>query len=132
MPHWVIGKIADALNERRQPLNGSRVLVLGIAYKKNVDDMRESPAVELMSLLSARGARVEYCDPHVPVFPTMRNYRFDLASVPLEPERLAQYDVVLIATDHDVFDYEMIRRDARLIVDTRGVYRERAAHIVRA
>jgi UDP-N-acetyl-D-glucosamine dehydrogenase len=132
MPHWVIGKIADALNERRKPLNGSRVLVLGIAYKKNVDDMRESPAVELMSLLSARGARVEYCDPHVPVFPTMRNYRFDLASVPLEPERLAQYDVVLIATDHDVFDYEMIRRDARLIVDTRGVYRERAAHIVRA
>jgi UDP-N-acetyl-D-glucosamine dehydrogenase len=132
MPHWVIGKVVDALNERKRPLNGSRVLVLGIAYKKNVDDMRESPAVELMSLLAARGARVAYCDPHVPVFPRMRNYRFDLESVALDAERLMQYDAVLIATDHDVFDYEMIRRHAQLIIDTRGVYRERAPHIVRA
>jgi UDP-N-acetyl-D-glucosamine dehydrogenase len=132
MPHWVVGKVADALNERRKPLNGSRVLVLGIAYKKNVDDMRESPAVELMSLLAARGAHVEYCDPHVPVFPRMRKYRFDLESVPLDADRLRQYDVVLIATDHDVFDYETIRRHAQLIVDTRGVYRERAPHIVMA
>jgi UDP-N-acetyl-D-glucosamine dehydrogenase len=132
MPHWVVGKVADALNERRKPLNGSRVLVLGIAYKKNVDDMRESPAVELMSLLMARGARVEYCDPHVPVFPKMRKYRFDLESVPLDADRVPQYDAVLIATDHAVFDYELIRRRAQLIVDTRGVYRERAPNIVRA
>src|SRR5436853_1289936 len=86
MPHWVIGKVVDALNERRKPLNGSRVLVLGIAYKKNVDDMRESPSVELMSLLAARGARVEYSDPHVPVFPRMRKYRFELESVPVSSE----------------------------------------------
>ncbi len=132
MPHWVVGKVVDALNDCSKPVNGSRVLVLGIAYKKNVDDMRESPAVELMSLLSARGARVDYCDPHVPVFPRMRKYRFDLESVPLDADRLAQYDVVLIATDHDAFDYQMIREHARLIVDTRGVYRERAPHIVRA
>ena len=132
MPHWVIGKVVDALNERRKPLNGSRVLVLGIAYKKNVDDMRESPAVELMSLLAARGARVEYSDPHVPVFPRMRKYRFELESVPVSSETLSQYDAVLIATNHDAFDYDMIREHARLVVDTRGVYRESAPNIVRA
>ena len=132
MPHWVIGKVVDALNERRKPLNGSRVLVLGIAYKKNIDDMRESPAVELMSLLAARGARVDYSDPHVPVFPRMRKYRFELESVPLSSETLPQYDAVLIATNHDAFDYDMIREHARLVVDTRGVYRESAANIVRA
>ena len=132
MPHWVIGKVVDALNERRKPLNGSRVLVLGIAYKKNVDDMRESPAVELMSLLAARGARVEYSDPHVPVFPRMRKYRFELESVPVSSETLSQYDAVLIATNHDAFDYDMIREHAQLVVDTRGVYRESAPNIVRA
>jgi len=132
MPHWVIGKVVDALNERRKPLNGSRVLVLGIAYKKNVDDMRESPAVELMSLLAARGARVEYSDPHVPVFPRMRKYRFELESVPVSSETLSQYDAVLIATNHDAFDYDMIREHARLVVDTRGVYRESAPNIVRS
>src|SRR5205807_7557444 len=77
MHHWVVGKVLDALNERKKVLNGSRVLVLGVAYKKNVDDMRESPAVELMSLLMERGARVDYSDPHVPVFPRMRKYRFE-------------------------------------------------------
>jgi len=132
MPQWVLGKLADALNERRKPLNGSRVLVLGIAYKKNVDDMRESPAVELMALLSARGARVAYSDPHVPVFPRMRKYRFELESVPLGADTLPHYDAVLIATDHDAFDYRMIRSHAQLIVDTRGVYREPAPNLVRA
>jgi UDP-N-acetyl-D-glucosamine dehydrogenase len=132
MPHWVIGKIVDALNERKKPLNGSRVLVLGIAYKKNVDDMRESPAVELMSLLAARGARVEYCDPHVPVFPRMRKYRFELESVTVNAQTVPQYDLVLIATNHDAFDYEMIREHAALVVDTRGVYRQPAPNIVRA
>ncbi|HYR33164.1 MAG TPA: nucleotide sugar dehydrogenase [Burkholderiales bacterium] len=132
MPHWVIGKVVDALNDRKKALNGAAALVLGIAYKKNVDDMRESPAVELMSLLTARGAHVDYSDPHVPVFPRMRNYRFERASVPLTREALARYDVVLIATDHDAFDYPLIRRHARLIVDTRGVYREPASNIVRA
>src|SRR5207237_4816254 len=126
MPHWVVGKVVDALNERKKPLNGSRILVLGIAYKKNVDDMRESPSVELMSLLAARGALVEYCDPHVPVFKRMRRYRFELKSVPVTSVTLPQYDCVLIATNHDAFDYEMIGRHAQLIVDTRGVYREAA------
>jgi UDP-N-acetyl-D-glucosamine dehydrogenase len=132
MPHWVIGKVVDALNERKKPVNGSRVLVVGVAYKKNVDDMRESPAVELISLLAARGARVDYCDPHVPVLPRMRKYRLELESVPVSSDTLPQYDVVLIATNHDAFDYEMIRRHAQLVVDTRGVYRQAAPNIIRA
>jgi UDP-N-acetyl-D-glucosamine dehydrogenase len=132
MPHWVIERVTEALNQRSKPLRGSRVLVLGIAYKKNVDDMRESPAVELMALLMRKGALVEYCDPHVPVFPKMRKYRFEMRSVPLSAQTLSQYDLVLLATDHEAFDYELIRRHACLIVDTRGAYREPASNVVRA
>jgi UDP-N-acetyl-D-glucosamine dehydrogenase len=120
MPDWVMGKLADALNERSRSIKGSRVLVLGIAYKKNVDDMRESPAVELMEMLRDKGASIAYSDPHVPVFPRMREHSFDLASVPLTPDAVASYDAVLLATDHDRFDYPMIAKHARLVVDTRG------------
>jgi len=132
MPHWVVGKVADALNARRKSLNGSRILVLGIAYKKNVDDMRESPAVELMELLVRRGARVDYSDPHVPVFPRMREHRFDLKSVALTAESISSYDLVLLATNHDAFDYDLIARSAKLIVDTRGVYLKPAPNVVKA
>jgi len=132
MPKWVINKVMDSLNNAGKPLQGSRVLVLGIAYKKNVDDMRESPSVELMSILKNKGAIVTYSDPYVPRFPRMRRYSFDLDSVELTPEVLQQADCVLIATNHDDFDYEMIKANAKLIVDTRGVYREPADHIVRA
>ncbi|MEA3421235.1 MAG: UDP binding domain-containing protein [Acidobacteriota bacterium] len=107
-------------------------MVLGIAYKKNVDDMRESPSVELMSILKNKGAIVTYSDPYVPQFPKMRKYSFDLDSVELTPEVLQQADCVLIAINHDDFDYEMIKANPKIIVDTRGVYREPADHIVRA
>lgn len=132
MPAWVIGKIAEALNERERSIKGSRILVLGIAYKKNVDDMRESPSVELMEMLQHKGAVIAYCDPWVPTFPKMRRYKFDLASVTLTPESLAAYDLVLIATNHDVFDYALVKQHSKLIVDTRGVYQESMPHIVRA
>ena len=132
MPQWVVGKIIDALNERGRAIKGSRVLVLGIAYKKNVDDMRESPAVALMELLAGRGAQVHYSDPHVPVFPKMRKHHFDLKSVPLTPETITSYDLVLLATNHDSFDYALIQKHGKLIVDTRGVYLEPAANVVRA
>jgi len=132
MPCWVIGKIIDALNERGLALKGSRVLVLGIAYKKNVDDMRESPSVELMEILRDKGAHVEYSDPHVLVFPKMRGHCFELASVALTPERVAGYDLILLATDHSSFDYNMLKENARLLVDTRGVYQESAGNIVKA
>ncbi len=132
MPRWVIDKCIDALNQRGRALKGSRVLVLGIAYKKNVDDMRESPAVELMELLRDKGVLIDYADPHVPVFPKLREHRFELVSVTPTPENLPGYDLVLLATDHEAFDYSMIKEHARLIVDTRGIYREAASNVVRA
>jgi UDP-N-acetyl-D-glucosamine dehydrogenase len=132
MPEWVVGKLTEALNERGKALKGSRVLVLGIAYKKNVDDMRESPAVELMELLVRRGCQVAYSDPHVPAFPRMREHHFELSSVALTPQSIAACDVVLLATNHDSFDYDLIAKHARLIVDTRGVYLEPAANVVKA
>lgn len=132
MPEYVVGKLADGLNERRKSVNGSRVLVLGIAYKKNVDDMRESPSVEIMELIEAKGGIVAYSDPHVPVFPKMREHRFDLSSEPLTAENLASFDAVVLATDHARFDYELIRQHAQLLVDSRGKFRLPEAHIIKA
>ena len=132
MPKWVIGKLADALNRKCKSIKGSKVLVLGIAYKPNVDDMRESPSVKLMELLDEKGAIVNYSDPHVPVFPKMREHYFDLSSIELTPENIKKFDCVLIATNHKAFDYEMIKSHAQLIVDTRGVYKESFDELVRA
>jgi UDP-N-acetyl-D-glucosamine dehydrogenase len=132
MPEWVVGKVMNALNERGRALNGARVLVLGIAYKKNVDDMRESPSVVLMEKLLSRGATVHYSDPHVPLFPRIRRCYFDLASVELTAENLKSYDCVLIATNHDAFDYDAIHAHASLIVDTRGVYLKKSQKVIRA
>ena len=132
MPEWVIGKTIDALNDRGKALKGSKVLVLGIAYKKNVDDMRESPAVELLKLLQQKGAIINYSDPHVPVFPKMRKYYFDLESIKITPETISDYDVVMLATDHAAFDYDLIKQHANLIVDTRGIYREPEHNVVKA
>jgi UDP-N-acetyl-D-glucosamine dehydrogenase len=132
MPEWVVGKLVEALNERGRALKGSRCLILGIAYKKNVDDMRESPAVEVMELLRRRGALLNYCDPHVPVFPRMREHHFDLDSVRLTPENIASQDAVIVTTDHDVFDYAVVKKHAKLIVDTRGVYLDPAPNVVKA
>jgi UDP-N-acetyl-D-glucosamine dehydrogenase len=132
MPHWVVSKVADALNQRGKAVMGSRVLVLGIAYKKDVEDMRESPSVELMEILRDKGAIVDYADPHVPVFPRMREHHFDLKSVELTPQRIASYDVVLLATAHSAFDYDLVRQYAGLIVDTRGVYLTALPNVVKA
>lgn len=132
MPHWVIGKLADALNTRSRSVKGCRVLVLGIAYKKDVEDMRESPSVELMEILRDKGALVSYSDPHVPLFPKMREHQFELASVDLTAESIAAFDVVLLATSHSAFDYDLIQQHAQLIVDTRGVYLDRMPNVVKA
>lgn len=132
MPDYVVAKVASALNGIKKSINGSRILVLGIAYKKNVDDMRESPSVILMEKLRDLGADVSYSDPHIPVFPKMREHRFDLASVPLTAQSLSEYDCVLLATDHDKFDYDMIKQHSGLIIDSRGHYLEHSHHIVKA
>jgi UDP-N-acetyl-D-glucosamine dehydrogenase len=132
MPDYVISKVASALNLDKKAINGSRILVLGIAYKKNVDDMRESPSVMLMEKLRDLGADVSYSDPHLPVFPKMREHRFELSSVPLTAENLSAYDCVLLATDHDKFDYELIKQNAKLIIDSRGRYLASSDHIIKA
>ncbi len=132
MPRWVIGKLMDALNDQEKSLKGAKVLVLGIAYKKDVDDMRESPAVELMEQLAEKGAIVEYTDPHVPVFPKMRKHHFNLKSIDITAEKIATYDVLLLATDHSKFDYKLLQKNAQLIIDTRGVYTETANNIIKA
>ncbi len=132
MPEWVIEKVSNALNRVGKPLKNSKILVLGIAYKKNVDDMRESPSVELLELLKEKGAEIEYSDPHVPVFPKMREHFFNLSSVELTPGNLQTFDCVILATDHDTFDYDLVKASSRIIVDTRGKYKQPAEHIVKA
>ena len=132
MPEWVAGRITDALNARERSIKGSRILALGIAYKRDVDDMRESPSVFVMEILRDRGALVHYSDPNVPVFPKMREHHFELSSVELTPEIIASYDCVVLLTDHSNFDYQAILDNARLIVDTRGRYREPHERVVKA
>ena len=132
MPEYVVNKTVLALNDRQRAIKGSKVLVLGIAYKKNVDDMRESPSVEVMELLRDLGADISYSDPHVPEFPVMREHSFDLKSVPLTAESIASYDCVVLTTDHDKFDYGLLKQHAKLIIDTRGKYQGRHANIVKA
>ena len=116
MPGFCVGKVAKALNSRRKPLNGSRVLVLGVAYKPNVNDMRESPALKIIDLLIDEGAQVAYHDPHVPDLP-----RKGLRSVPLDAATLAESDVAVIVTDHRSVDYALVVREAPLVVDLRNV-----------
>jgi len=120
MPHWVIDRSMRALNEDRKSLRGSKVLVMGIAYKKNIDDPRESPAAEIIELLLDSGAEVSYHDPHLPQFPPMRKHRLELRSTPLTAKAISEADLVLIVTDHDAVNYDLIGEHAKLIVDTRN------------
>src|SRR5439155_16093335 len=124
MPEWVLRKLVDALNREGRALRGARVLVLGVAYKPDVDDTRESPALFLLDLLARQGARVAYHDPYVPALGRFRKYRFDLRSVPLTPRTLRGADAVLVVTHHSCFDPELIVRHARLVVDTRNLTRD--------
>jgi UDP-N-acetyl-D-glucosamine dehydrogenase len=135
MPGYVIERLTDALNDRGQSLKGAQVLVLGVAYKRDLDDDRESPAYKLMELLARKQAQFTYHDPYVPVLRPSRRYDFQLRSVPLTPASLAAADAVLIATDHSVFDYEHIVQHSRLVIDTRNAthnVREGREKIVRA
>jgi UDP-N-acetyl-D-glucosamine dehydrogenase len=134
MPAYVVGKLQHALNQRAKPLHGSRVLLLGLSYKKNVDDPRESPSFELLELLLEQGARVAYHDPHIAQAPAMRSWPNlpALASVDLTAEVLAGHDAVLIATDHAAVDYELVLAHAKLVIDTRGVFRKPHRNVVKA
>jgi UDP-N-acetyl-D-glucosamine dehydrogenase len=120
MPEYVVRKIARVLNEHRKSVNGSRILVLGVAYKKDIDDMRESPALDVIRLLEERGAEVEYHDPFVPKF-TENGHAFE--GVDLTPERLAAADAVVIVTDHSTVNYQEVVDNAELVIDTRNATR---------
>ena len=136
MPHYVIEKVAEALNDRSRSVRGARVLVLGVAYKKDVDDVRESPALEIMKLLKERGADLSYSDPYIPKLHKMREYDFSyMSSLPLTKEILAEKDVVLITTDHSNTDYQWVVDHSNLVIDTRNATRHVRNHrdrIVRA
>jgi UDP-N-acetyl-D-glucosamine dehydrogenase len=123
MPQYVVNRAMEALNAVGKPLRGSRICLLGVAYKRDVDDARESPAFALMELLKQRGAVISYNDPHIPRLPPTRHYHIPLESSPLTPEFLAAQDCVLIVTDHSAYDYDFIVRHAPLVVDTRNATR---------
>jgi UDP-N-acetyl-D-glucosamine dehydrogenase len=118
MPYHVVASVAQALNERRKPLKGSRILILGLAYKKDVDDLRESPALTIIERLQKNGATVSYNDPFFPTVGRGRHYHLDMRSQPLD--ELGQYDCILIVTDHSSYDYPKIVAEAQLVVDSRN------------
>ncbi|EMW6875279.1 nucleotide sugar dehydrogenase [Providencia stuartii] len=132
MPEYVLNKLIDGLNQQGKALSRSKVLILGIAYKKNVDDMRESPSVELMEIIQEKGATIAYSDPHVPVFPKMREHHFNLSSEEISIDTLSKFDAIILATNHDKFDYPLIKKHSKLLIDTRGIYREPAENIIKA
>jgi len=120
MPHYVVARTIEALNERRKSLKGSKVLVLGLAYKKDIDDLRESPSIELIELLRQKGAKVDYNDPYIPRTHKQRQHDLKMSSRKLSATMLAGYDVVLISTDHSAYDYNWIVKHAKLVVDARN------------
>jgi UDP-N-acetyl-D-glucosamine dehydrogenase len=124
MPYHVVDSVAAALNDRQKAIKGSRIMVLGLAYKKDVDDLRESPSLKIIEQLILRGAKVDYNDPYFPQIHKIRHYNFEgMKSVPIDPRTLAGYDCTLISTDHSSYDYPMIVEASQLVVDTRNATR---------
>ena len=134
MPEYVVEKLQKALNDQGKAVKGSKVLILGLAYKKDIDDPRESPAFEIIDLLLRLGAEVSYNDPHIPVAPAMRSWPDlpPMQSVELTAETLAALDAVVLVTDHAAVDYEMVVAHAPLVVDTRGRLGGRTRTIIQA
>jgi UDP-N-acetyl-D-glucosamine dehydrogenase len=129
MPDYVVSRTSEFLNEFCKPIRGSKICLAGVAYKKDVDDPRESPSFELMELLLSRGAELSYSDPHVPRLPKMRHFELpEMTSQELTPEFLQSLDAVLIATDHSAFDYDRIVEHAPLVVDTRNATAQVTQH----
>jgi len=122
MPYYVIEKAAEVLNKNKKSLNGSKVLIVGAAYKKDIDDMRESPSLKLIELLREKGAVVDYNDPFVPKLPQTRKYSYEMESIELTDKNLKSYDLILLSTDHTKYDYKFISDNANLILDTRNAF----------
>ena len=124
-PYYVVTRAMEVLNEQGKALKGAKILILGAAYKKNVDDMRESPSLKLIEILRSKGAEVDYNDPYIPKLPPTRKYQYDMESVELTKENLSKYDLILLSTDHDDYDYEFIHKHAKLILDTRNAFKKK-------
>ncbi len=125
MPYYVVEKAGEVMNKFKKSLNGSKVLILGASYKKDIDDMRESPSLKLIEILREKGAKVDYNDPYVPKLPKTRKYQYDMESVELSKKNLAKYDLVLLSTDHTDYNYKFIAASSKVILDTRNAF-ERA------
>ncbi len=123
-PYYVVTRAMEVLNEQGKALKGAKILLLGAAYKKNVDDMRESPSLKLIEIFREKGAEVDYNDPHIPKLPPTRKYKYDMSSVELTEENLHSYDLIVLSTDHDDYDYEYIHKNAKLILDTRNAFKK--------
>lgn len=121
-PYYVVEKTRDVLNQNGKSLSQSKILLVGISYKRNIDDMRESPSLKLIELFRSRGSQMDYYDPYIPKLPPTRKYNFEMSSVQLDSLTISSYDLVLISTDHDSIDYQLIADNAKLIVDTRNVF----------
>jgi UDP-N-acetyl-D-glucosamine dehydrogenase len=126
MPEYVVTRTLHALNGQGVAMKGARVLVLGLAYKPDVNDTRESPSFEIIQRLAALGAEVDYSDPHLPVMKATRRHDYGLTSVDLTPESIESFDALVLATNHSSFDYDLIARHARLVVDTRNAFKAHA------
>jgi UDP-N-acetyl-D-glucosamine dehydrogenase len=136
MPYYVVGKVADGLNRQGKCITGAKILILGLSYKKDIDDTRESPSLKLMELLAEKGAHVDFNDPYIPRTKKMRMYDLKKSSVPLTAETIASYDCLVVATDHSCYNYDFILEHALLVVDTRnatnGSIRKAAGTLIKA
>lgn len=122
MPYYVVEKAGEVLNKTKKSLNGSKVLILGASYKKDIDDMRESPSLKLIEILREKGAEVDYNDPYVPKLPKTRKYNYDMKSVEVNKKNLAKYDLIILSTDHSNYNYKFITENSELILDTRNAF----------
>jgi len=123
MPSYVVSKVTDALNTVGKSISGSKILILGLAYKKNIDDLRESPSLELIELLLEKGAHVDYSDPFIAETHKTRKNDFNMKSISINKESLNSFNLAILATDHDDFDYKLIEKESKLIIDTRGKFK---------
>ncbi len=122
MPYYVVEKAGEVLNKFKKSLNGSKVLILGASYKKDIDDMRESPSLKLIEILREKGATVDYNDPYVPKLPKTRKYSYDMNSIEINKKNLAKYDLIVLSTDHSDYNYKFITENSKLILDTRNAF----------
>lgn len=132
MPYWVVEKVVEALNERGKSIKGARILILGMGYKKDVDDLRESPSLKLIEILEKRDAHIDYNDPYIAKIPKVRKYDYDMESIDLTPDTISSYDAILISTDHSSYDFKHILQHAQLIIDTRNAVKEKNHKVVKA